>query len=166
MGPARLLGACFVSDPNINEYGYDHSDWDDMSQDQQADIAHSHGDSWHGDAPPDTSGDDDGGNGGGPSSPSTPPPVPEFKNDAEQEEWLAEQRQRQWDEQEKERQRNVEKGRKDWEQQTKDREERLREEGRHDAADRLKDERRRRGDVGTRKPRTPRTTGNGTGRPI
>ena len=126
-----------TSDPNINEYGYDHSDWDDMSQNEQMDIAHEHGDDWHGQPPPAQDDDDSPSS----STPSTPPPVPEFKNDAEQEEWLAEQRQRQWDEQEKERQQNVEKGRKDWEQQTRDREERLREGGRHDAADRVKQDR-------------------------
>ena len=41
-----------ANDPNINEYGISHDDWDDMSQDQQADVAHSHGDDWHGEPPP------------------------------------------------------------------------------------------------------------------
>ena len=55
-------------DPNVNEYGFGHDDWDDMSQDQQASIANSHGDYWHGQPPPDTSGNDDGDSGGGPPS--------------------------------------------------------------------------------------------------
>ena len=28
------------NDPNINEYGISHGDWDDLSQNQQRDIAH------------------------------------------------------------------------------------------------------------------------------
>ena len=134
-------GACFERDPNINEYGVPVDDWDELGQDQQRDIAHEHGDDWHGQPPP--AQDDDGGGSSQSASPktSTPPAIPNFRTDAEREDWLADQRQRQWDEQERERKQNVDKGRKDWEEQVREREERLREEGRHDDADRLRDER-------------------------
>ena len=67
--------------------------------------------------------------------------MPGFKTEAEREDWLADQRQKQWDDQERERKQNVEEGRKDWEDQVREREEGLREEGRDADADRLRDER-------------------------
>ena len=134
-------GACFERDPNINEYGVPVDDWDELGQDQQRDIAHEHGDDWHGQPAPAPDDDDGGSSQSATPKTSTSPSMPNFKTDAEREDWLADQRQRQWDEQERERKQNVDKGRKDWEEQVRKREERLREEGRHDDADRLRDER-------------------------
>ena len=133
--------ACFERDPNINEYGVPVDDWDELGQDQQRDIAHEHGDDWHGQPAP-AQDDDDGGSSQSASTKTSPPPaMPNFKTDAEQEDWLAEQRQRQFDTQESERKEAVEKGRKAWEEQTREREERLRGEGRNPDADRLRGER-------------------------
>ena len=137
--------ACFERDPNINEYGVPVDDWDELSQNQQRDIAHEHGDDWHGQPPP--AQDDDGGGSSRSASTetstntSTSGAMPDFKTGAEREDWLAEQRQKQWDDQERGFKENVEKGRKDWEEQAREREERLREEGRHADADRLRGER-------------------------
>ena len=136
--------ACFERDPNVNEYGVPVDDWDELSQNQQRDIAHEHGDDWHGQPAP-AQDDDDGGSSRSASTEtstntSTSGAMPDFKTDAEQEDWLAEQRQKQWDDQERGFKQNVEKGRKDWEEQVREREERLRGEGRHDAAGRLRDE--------------------------
>ena len=132
-----------ANDPNINEYGISVDDWDELGQDEQRDIAHEHGDDWHG-RPAPAQDDDDGGSSKSASTKAktqTSPTMPGFKTDAQREDWLAEQRQKQWDEYERERKRNVEKGRKDWEGQVREREERLREEGRNADADRLRDER-------------------------
>ena len=136
--------ACFERDPNVNEYGVPVDDWDELSQNQQRDIAHEHGDDWHGQPAP-AQDDDDGGSSRSASTEtstntSTSGAMPDFKTGAEQEDWLAEQRQKQWDDQERGFKQNVEKGRKDWEEQVREREERLRGEGRHDAAGRLRDE--------------------------
>ena len=121
--------------PNINEYGISHDDWDDMSQDQQADVAHSHGDDWHGEPPPVQNDKDDaspsGTQTGNPSAPPT------FKFDAAREQWLADQRERLYDQQEKGYQENINRGRQDWEQQNRDKADRLRGEGRHNAAKNL-----------------------------
>ena len=137
--------ACFERDPNVNEYGVPVDDWDELSQNQQRDIAHEHGDDWHGQPPP-AQDDDDGGSSQSASTEtstntSTSGAMPDFKTGAEREDWLAEQRQKQWDDQERGFKENVEKGRKDWEEQAREREERLREEGRHADADRLRGER-------------------------
>ena len=134
-------GACFERDPNMSDYGISWDDWDDLSGDQQRGLAHQHGDDWLGQPPPDQ--DDDGGGSSqwASTKTSTPPAIPNFRTDAEQEDWLADQRQKQFDAQERERKEALEKGRKDWEEQARDREERLREEGRDAGADRLRDER-------------------------
>ena len=134
-----VTGGGDTDDPNVNEYGYDHGDWDQMSQDQQAAIAHSHGDHWHGDPPPETSGDDDDDPNASPSGRQTgnPSAPPTFKSDAEREQWLADQRERLYDQQEKGYQENINRGRQDWEQQNRDKVDRLREEGRRDAANDL-----------------------------
>ena len=125
-------------DPNVNEYGYNHGDWDGMSQNERRDIAHSHGDTWHGQAPPSADDDDGAGATSSTSSSSSPEPVrPDFKTGAEREDWLAEQRQRLYDEQEQEYQENIDRGHNEWAQQTQDHADAMREEGREDAADRL-----------------------------
>ena len=133
--------ACFERAPNINEYGVPAGDWDELSQDQQARIAWDHGDDWHGRTPPAQDDDDGGSSPSASTNTSTSGAMPTFKIDAEREDWLADQRQSQWDEQERERKQNVDKGRKNWEEQVREREERLREEGRYADADRLRDER-------------------------
>ena len=134
-------GACFERDPNMSDYGISWDDWDDLSGDQQRGLAHQHGDDWLGQPPPDQ--DDDGGGSSqwASTKTSTPPAIPNFRTDAEQEDWLADQRQKQFDAQERERKEALEKGRKDWEEQAREREERLRQEGRDAGADRLRDER-------------------------
>ena len=129
------------SDPNTNEYGISHDDWDELSQNQQRDIAHEHGDAWHGQPAPAQDHDDGGSSQSASTETSPSPTMPGFETEAEREDWLADQRQKQWDEQERERKQNVEKGRKDWGEHVREREERLREEGRAADADRLRDER-------------------------
>ena len=128
-------GACFERDPNTNAYGISHDDWDDMGQNEQRDIAHEHGDDWHGQPPPsqddNTQSSSQSGNGG--------PTPPTFKSNAEREQWLADRRQEQWDAAERQRQENVQRGRDDWSRQMKDHEASLRDKGRSDAAGRLQE---------------------------
>ena len=134
------------NDPNINEYGISLRDWDDMSQGQQRDIAHSHGDDWHGQPPPT---EDSGESSQGtpvPSDTSTPRTVhtgklPTFQTDAQQEAWLADQREMLWEQYERERKENVQKGRDDWKQHSKEHEGRVRSKGRDEDADRLREQR-------------------------
>ena len=127
-----------ANDPNINEYGISHDDWDDMSANEQRDTAHEHGEDWLGEPPP--AQDDDGGSSKSTSSASTGA-QPTFTSDAAQEAWLADQREKQWNEYERERQANVQKGRDDWSRQSKDRENRLRSAGRSKDADQTRQQR-------------------------
>ena len=64
-----ISGGGDPGDPDVNEYGYDYDDWDDMSENQRTAIGRSHGDHWHGQPPPDTGGNDDDGDEGSGSLP-------------------------------------------------------------------------------------------------
>ena len=134
-------------DPNINEYGVSHDDWDDMSQNEQRDTAHEHGDDWLGKPPPGTDGGDDSSQQTTASADTGRPPTfhsdtpPTFHSDAQQEAWLADQRAKLWDSYELERRENVQKGRDDWSRSNKEREDRLRSERRDEAADQAREER-------------------------
>ena len=135
------------NDPNINEYGISHADWDDLGQNEQRDIAHEHGDDWHGQPPPGTDGGDDSSQQTTASADTGRPPTfhadtpPTFHSDAQQEAWLADQRAKLWDFSELERKENVQKGRDDWSRSNKEREDRLRSERRDEAADQAREER-------------------------
>ena len=132
-------------DPHINEYGIPHSDWDDLGQNEQRDIAHEHGDDWHGQPPPGTDGGDDSSQQTKESADSGPPPTfhtgppPTFHTDVQQDAWLADQRAKLWDFYELERKENVQKGRDDWSRSNKEREDRLRSESRDEAADQARE---------------------------
>ena len=76
---------------------------------------------------------------GGESTDTSTPPA--FKTDAEQEAWLADQREKQWDEHERERKENVQKGRDDWSRSNKEHEDRIRSKGRNEGADRIREQR-------------------------
>ena len=134
-------------DPHINEYGISHSDWDDLGQNEQRDIAHEHGDDWLGEPPPETDGGDDSSQQTTESADTGRPPTfhadtpPTFHSDAQQEAWLADQRAKLWDFHELERKENVQKGRDDWSRSNKEREDRLRSESRDAAADQAREER-------------------------
>ncbi len=134
-------------DPNINKYGVSHDDWDDMSQNEQRDTAHEHGDDWLGRPPPETDGGDDSSQQTTASADTGRPPTfhsdtpPTFHSDAQQDAWLADQRAKLWDVSELERKENVQKGRDDWSRSNKEREDRLRSERRDEAADQAREER-------------------------
>ena len=134
-------------DPHINEYGISHSDWDDLGQNEQRDIAHEHGDDWLGEPPPETDGGDDSSQQTTESADSGTPPTfqsdtpPTFHTDVQQDAWLADQRAKLWDFYELERKENVQKGRDDWSRSNKEREDRLRSESRDEAADQAREER-------------------------
>ena len=134
-------------DPHINEFGISHSDWDDLSANEQKAMAHSHGDDWLGEPPPEVGGGDDSSQQTTESADTGRPPTfhadtpPTFHSDAQQEAWLADQRAKLWDFHELERKENVQKGRDDWSRSNKEREDRLRSESRDEAADQAREER-------------------------
>ena len=134
-------------DPNINEYGVSHDDWDDLGQNEQRDIAHEHGDDWHGQPPPGTDGGDDSSQQTTESADTGRPPT--FSPIRHRRFTPMSNRTHGWRTSggscgifhELERKENVQKGRDDWSRSNKEREDRLRSESRDEAADQAREER-------------------------